>query len=99
MAKFYFREDNEEDGAYLKKQIIEDMKEEGIAELKIFEAQRMTGIGYFYCTELMEVAEVGEGCGKFCKDYKPRNGKNGRCRFSGFCYEPIDKFEIIRLKS
>lgn len=98
MAKFYFREDNDE-RCYLKKQIIEDMKEEGIIELKIFEAEINIGEGFFYCSKIGDAGEVGEGCGKFCKDYKPRNGKNGRCVHSGYCYDKTDKFEIIRLKS
>jgi hypothetical protein len=88
--KFYFREDNDE-VCYLKKQIIEDMKEEGINELKIIEAKRVTGESYFWCTVNQEVGEIGQGCGRFCNQYKPRNGKNGRCRFSGYCYELTDK--------
>jgi hypothetical protein len=32
------------------------------------------------------MGEVGEGCGKFCEYYKPRNGKNvRRCRHSANC--------------
>jgi hypothetical protein len=96
MAKFYFREDDDE-RCYLKKDILEEMKEYGPAELKIFEAVRTTGEGYFWCTVNQEVGEVGQDCGRFCSDYKPRNGKNGRCRFSGHCYEPTGKFEIIKL--
>lgn len=87
--KFYFREDDDE-RCYLKKDIIQDMKESGISKLKIFEAKRTTGEGYFWCSINQEVGEVGLGCGRFCSDYKPRNGKNGRCKYSGHCYEPAD---------
>lgn len=97
MNKFYFREDDDE-VCYLKKQIIEDMKEEGIAELKITRAERMTGEPYFWCTVNQEVGEVGMDCGKQCSQYKPRNGKNGRCRFSGHCYEPTDKSYTLKIK-
>jgi hypothetical protein len=86
--KFYFREDDEE-RCYLKKDIIQDMKELGITELKIFEAKRTIGEPYFWCSVNQEAGEIGQGCGKFCPDYKPRNGKNGRCRYSCHCYEPV----------
>ena len=79
--KLYFREDNDEI-CFTKKQIIEDMKEEEISELKVFEAKRVTGEPYFWCTANQEVGEIGQGCGKLCNQYKPRNGKNGRCRYS-----------------
>ena len=73
--KLYFREDNEE-VCYLKKDILEDMKEEGISTLKIIEAKRITGEPYFWCTVNQEVGQVGQGCGRLCSQYKPRNGKN-----------------------
>ena len=82
---------------FLKKDIIADMKMFGISELKITEAKRTTGEEYFWCTVNQEVGEVGENCGRFCPDYKPRNGKNGRCRFSSHCYEPTEKTEIIKV--
>lgn len=98
MATFYFREDIDE-CCFTKKQIIEDMKEEGLTELKIFEAKRVTGESYFWCSVNQEVGEKGEGCGRICSQYKPRNGKNGRCRYSGYCYEHTDMFQIIKLNS
>jgi hypothetical protein len=97
MSKFYFREDIDE-CCFTKKQIIEDMKEECISELKIFEAMRVTGESYFWCSINQEVGEKGEGCGRLCKQYKPRNGKNGRCRYSSYCYEHTDKSQILKSK-
>lgn len=88
--KLYFREDDEM-FCSTKKQIIEDMKNEGIKKLKIIEAKRMTGEPFFWCTVNQEVGEVGQGCGRFCSQYKPRNGKNGRCIYSGYCYEHTNK--------
>lgn len=38
--------------------------------------------GLFYFKEFGTTGEVGEGCGKSCKIYEPRNGINGRCKFS-----------------
>ena len=64
MATFYFREDIDE-CCFTKKQIIEDMKEEGLTELKIFEAKRVTGESYFWCSVNQEVGEKGEGCGSY----------------------------------
>ena len=91
MAKFYFREDDDE-RCFLKKDIIAEMKENGITELKITEAKIITGEGCFYCSLMQDVGDVNDNsCGRFCDDYKPRNGKNGRCRFSSHCYEPMRK--------
>jgi hypothetical protein len=96
MAKFYFREDDDE-RCFLKKDIIADMKENGIRELKVFEAKRVIGESYFWCSVNQDVGETGQDCGKFCPDYKPRNGKNGRCRFSGHCYEPSEIPILLKL--
>ena len=98
MNKFYFRADDEEQ-CFLKKDIIEDMRENCISELKIFEAKRITGEEYFWCTTYQEVGEVGQDCGRSCSKYKPRNGKNGRCRYSGHCYEPTEKSEILKIEN
>ena len=98
-VRFYFREYDDE-RCYLKKQIIEDMKEEGINELKIYKAKMVVGELVAYCSKLQDIIETDRGdCGKkWCEHYEPRNGKNGRCRFSNNCYEHTDEFEIIKLK-
>ena len=97
MAKLYFREDDDGSCCYLKKDILEQMKENYINEVKIFEAKPVYGDCYFWCSVNQEVGEIGQGCGRFCKDYKPRNGKNGRCRFSAHCYEKINKTITLKL--
>ena len=74
------------------------MDDAGINELEVTEAKRTTGEDYFFCTEFQDIGEVGQDCGKQCSQYKPRNGKNGRCRYSGHCYEPTDKKRIIKIK-
>lgn len=91
--KKYFRED--EEFCYTKKQIIEDMKEQGINELKIIEAKRTTGVPYFWCSFFHDTGEVGSDCGRFCPKYEPRNRKNGRCRYSEHCYEPTERVTTI----
>ncbi len=97
MEKYYFREDNDE-GCFPKKTIISQMKNEGIKELKIFEANRDVGSGYFYCKEYDEVGEVKQSCGKTCDGYKPNNGKNGRCKHYGWCYEITERSKVLKLK-
>ncbi len=91
--RFYFSDYNEE-GCYTLKSMYELMGDEEMEELVIYPAVMVVGMGFYYCSELGEVGEVGEGCGKECKHYQPRNGKNGRCRFSNNCYEPDYKNPI-----
>jgi len=75
------------------------MKENGINQMQAFEAKIEHNTGYFFCRHFLEVGEVGQGCGKRCKQYKPRNGKNGRCINSANVYEHTDKSIIINLKT
>lgn len=96
--KLYFSELDDE-RCYTLNQIKTDMEYEQIGELEVTEAKRVTGESYFYCTKFHDVGEVGQDCGKNCEGYSPRNHKNGRCRYSGYCYEPTDKKRIIRIKS
>lgn len=93
-SKFYFREDDE--CCYTVESHLEYMKENCINEMKVFEAERETKSDYFWCKYYGETGEVGEGCGKMCDEYKPLNGKNGRCYHYGFCYEPTEKFIILK---
>jgi hypothetical protein len=72
------------------------MKDNGLAELKLFEAERELNSGFFFCKEFHEVGEVGESCGKLCEKYAPLNGKNGRCKHSGFVYEQTDRVKNIK---
>ena len=49
-------------------------------EFHLTDAAREYGNGFFYCAELNEFGESGNSdCGKSCWEYKPRNGKSGRC--------------------
>ena len=74
------------------------MRYNNLKELKLFEAKRVTGTGYFFCKEHFEVGEVGENCGiNNCHTYKPLNGKNGRCKHYGWCYEYSDKVRILKI--
>jgi hypothetical protein len=95
--KYFFAPDINEEFCYKLKDIIDMAKDQGLNEIEVIEAERDTGQGYFYCKHFQEVGEVGEGCGNMCDAYKPRNGKNGRCRFSGYCYERTDNKQIIKI--
>lgn len=95
MAKKYFR-DEEDEFCYTKASIIEQMKNEGITKLTVIEAQR-TDVDYFFCKEFDTVGERGEGCGKECEAYIPRNGKSGICKHWRHCYEPTDNELTITL--
>jgi len=72
------------------------MRDEGLKKIKLHEAKIEYGTGYFFCEYFGEAGEVGHGCGKVCPQYKPRNGKNGRCRHSGHVYEMTDKTKILK---
>lgn len=87
MSKFYFKKVNNDGPCHTKAGWKEYMKMEGIETLDLIEAIQMKGSEFFYCTSFDEVGEVKNGCGWMCDNYSPRNGKNGRCRFSNNLYE------------
>ena len=65
-----------------------DMIAESLEQMTVYKAVRSIGEGLFWCKENGEAGSTTDsGCGRDCTDYKPRNGKNGRCLHSGFCYE------------
>lgn len=78
--------------------IIKDMMRcQKIKQTDIIKAKRDTGEPFFYCKHFGEVGEVGEGCGKICKAYEPRNGKNGRCRHSTHTYSKTNKIRALKI--
>lgn len=93
--KLYFSEyeDLAYDISYWKQQ----MKINIIQEMRLFEAEIDYNTGYFWCEMFHEIGESGEGCGKMCEKYKPRNGKNGRCKFHKNTYSQTDKIKILKL--
>lgn len=88
MAKYFFNATEQDpETCHTLDGWINQMKCEGIDQIKLIEAKPFYGSGYFYCQELGQVGEVVDsGCGKFCELYKPRNGKNGRCIHSHHLY-------------
>jgi len=73
------------------------MKENFVDKMILHLAERETGTDYFYCKKYFAVGEKGE-CGKSCDGYKPNNGKNGRCKNFGYCYDMTKtKFVLERV--
>lgn len=70
-----------------KSYLVSKMKEYGIRSISVSEAIREVDTDYFFCTASEEVGTKKESvCGKLCKDYRPRNKKNGCCKYRRFCY-------------
>lgn len=95
--KRYFTNKHDE-FCFTKAQIIAQMKLDEIAEKEVFDAKIAKNTGYFFCKQYSEVGEVGQGCGKECTFYVPRNGKNGRCKHSGHVYENTGVKVKIKVK-
>ena len=65
-----------------------DMAEmDGETSFTAWEGVRMVGAGFAWCREFGAPIEKGEGCGKLCEKYSPRNGKSGMCMEWRHCYE------------
>ena len=95
MEKYYFQKDAEM--CYTLQYHLDFMKENEIKEMEVFEAEIERGTGFFYCREFMQIGEIGEGCGKSCDKYSPRNGKSGICKHSGNVYEQTEKKKVLTL--
>lgn len=103
MKKLYWSEIDEE-RIYTKDHFINEMKELGLSELKIYETRKEKIPGVFYCSYHADFCDVSDPadnpCGKLnCDQYSPCNGKNGRCRYHDpYSNEATDKFIILKLK-
>jgi len=96
--KYYF-EKNDSERCYSRQYFIEEMKEQGISEMVVYPAKMLTGELVAWCSIWGDAVETQRGdCGKDCDKYEPRNGKNGRCRYSNNCYEPEDKPITLKIK-
>jgi hypothetical protein len=94
--KYYF-ESSDSELCYTKDHFIELIRENEIKEMTVYPAKIEYGTGYFFCVQFNEISDLGE-CGTLCEEYKPRNGKNGRCRFHSNCYVPEDKPVKLKIK-
>ena len=74
------------------------MKDEGLTQLEVFEADPEKVAGYRWCKAVDELEEDAY-CGQMCKDYIPRNGRGGNCKFNGQLYMPGEKVTLTIPKS
>ena len=93
MAKFYFIHKEDETCGNLES-VKDFMRLNEMVELEVFEAKIEKNTGMFWCKEFGEIGEVGQGCGKTCVSYKPRNKISGRCNHSGSVYGLGNKVSI-----
>lgn len=87
--KSYFATENSE-LCYSKEYHICEAIDQGLKEIKLYEAVPDIFSGYAFCREILYLIDIGEHtCGKICGYYSPRNGKSGCCRhYSKIMYEP-----------
>lgn len=94
----YFKSEDDE-YCYTRELLIDEMKDDGISEMKVFEAIPDTSKEYFFCKSANETSLSEEyPCGKTCEDYEPRNGKSGMCKYKTRCYT-WGKEVIIKCKN
>jgi len=73
-------------------EIAYDNQEEIILE----EQKRDIGSGVMWCKLDGDFVDSGDGvCGKDCLDYRPCNGKSGRCRELEYTFIGTDRFVKI----
>ena len=93
--KYYFLADYT---CYNYQGIVAYAREHKLNSITVREAEKITGQGFFWCKLYQEAGFTGDsGCGTNCPDYQPRNGKNGRCKYSGYCYEPGEEVTFHNL--
>lgn len=96
MAKKYYFCDELDEYCYSLNHFKEYLNNNEINEIKLYEAGIEYGTDYFFCSFYSEVGLKREGCGKDCKEYKPRNKVSGGCRYSVYCYNRTDKVFTLR---
>ena len=74
----YFTESMDTDGVQ-SLEVYKSELDDNLGKIELFEMKRDIG-GQMWCDEVWDFVEKGMDCGRFCKHYKPCNGKSGRCR-------------------
>lgn len=92
--KYYF-ESSDSEMCYSIDYFREIMKETGAERMEVYSAVRLTSSEFFYCKEYYSVGVKSDSeCGLKCKDYSPRNGKNGICKHNRNPYKVGEKVTI-----
>lgn len=95
MSNYYF-ESLDAEMCYSKDYFTSLLAESEQDSMTVYKARPLYGEEFFYCKKYQEVGMKDEGCGRSCPHYSPRNGKNGRCRFSTHTYENTEQPVIIK---
>lgn len=95
--KLYFNKNHE--NCYPIQYHLDFMRESGIEEMEIFEAEVERNTDHFYCGVYFDILSFDKSCGKQCEFYNPRNGKNGKCIFYSKNYSPSLKSKILKIKT
>ena len=91
--KYYFADGSEI--CYHIEDILDEMKENEISEMKVSEAVIDHDSGCMWCSEHNAIVQHGSGfCGKDCEHYSPNNGKNGCCSHLGYCYNSGKEYTL-----
>ena len=81
MKNQYYFEFNDSEMCYDADYFQDRMLEEGKTEMEVFEGVPERIPGVFWCgVECFCGDDSANTCGLQCKQYDPRNGKNGRCK-------------------
>jgi hypothetical protein len=93
--KLYFRNSDSE-WCHEKEYFLSDMKDNGIPEMEVFEAEVDKSLHHFWCKAIDTVCSKDDDvkCGKDCEDYDPCNGKSGKCKFKTYCYTHGEKVTL-----
>ena len=92
--------DIDTDYCYTLRAILAIMKENGLTEVRAYEAKAEKIENVFYCRAVGTFTDTAydNPCGKQCEDYSPRNGKSGRCRYHDvYSYDKTDKMIVLNL--
>jgi hypothetical protein len=82
MKKQYYFLNEYSEICYTKSYFDEYMKDNGIDQVKVFEAIPDKTSGVFWCKcDCFCGDDSSESCGKQCLNYSPRNGKSGCCKY------------------
>ena len=95
MAKKYFASKDAEFCHELDHHL-DELRMDGGGEHTLYLARPIPTKDFFWCHAHQECGESRQGCGRECDHYAPRNGKSGRCRHHGHCYENTDETLVIR---
>jgi hypothetical protein len=80
MKRLYFENENSEI-CYLEEHFMDIMRCDGVYEMTVMTAIPDKTSGVFWCSMHCFCGDDSKDtCGKQCKQYAPRNGKNGCCK-------------------